>query len=203
MKKVIAVVMSLVLVMGLAACGTKPADNSAENTNSNSTSESQQSIEVEKELFDVQITLPADFVGETTQEDLDAESDHFHSATLNEDGSVTIVMSKKQHKALMQELADEINETLAEMPGSEDFPNITNIETNDDFTVFTVTTKSTELSLSESFSVMGFYMYGGMYGAFNGANPDNFDVRVDFVNADSGEIIDTASLSDVQDAAAN
>ena len=89
------------------------------------------------------------------------------------------------------------------MTGSEEFPNITNIETNDDFTVFTVTTKSTELSLSESFSVMGFYMYGGMYGAFNGADPDTFDVRVDFVNADSGEIIDTASLSDVQDTATN
>lgn len=193
MKKVIAVVMTLVMLMGLAACGSKPTDNPAENPSSG---ESQQGIEVEKELFDVEITLPADFVGEITQEDLDEESEYFHSATLNEDGSVTIVMSKKQHKAFMQELADEINAALAEMPGSEEFPNITKVEANDDFTLFTVTTKSTELSLPEAFSVMGFYMYGGMYGAFNGVDVDTFDVRVDFVNADSGEVIDTASLSD-------
>lgn len=210
MKKVIAAVMSMVLVLGLAACGTKPTDASAGNSNSNSAieansenSEPKQNLEVEKELFDVRITLPADIVGEITQEQLDEESDNFHSATLNEDGSVTFVMSKKQHKELIQELADEINKVLAEMPGSEEYPDITKVEANDDFTVFTVTTKSTEISFSESIAALGFYMYGGIYGTFNDADPDNFDVRVDFINADSGEIIDSTSLSDSLNAATN
>ena len=64
-----------------------------------------------------------------------------------------------------------------------------------DFTSFTVTTTSTELSINESFSVMAFYMYGGMYNTFNGAPVDN--AHVDFVNAESGEIINSSDSKDM------
>ena len=81
----------------------------------------------------------------------------------------------------------------------EDYPNITSIEANDDFTSFTVTTKSTELDFAESFSVLAFYIYGGMYNQFNGTPVDN--VHVDFVNADSGEIISSADSKDLAEEA--
>lgn len=154
-------------------------------------------VEVEKELFDVNITVPADFVGEATQEELDkvAEEKGFQSITLNEDGSATYVMTKSQHKKLMEETATNINDQLQEMVGSEDYPNFTDIKANSDFTEFTVTTTSTELDLTESFSVMAFYMYGGMYAIFNGETVDN--IHVDFINADTGNIISSSDSSDM------
>ena len=153
-------------------------------------------IEVDEGLFDVELTIPADYVGETTQEELDAiaAEDGYHSITLNEDGSATYVMTKKQHKAMMEEMTISINDSLAEMVGSENYPNFTDIKANDDFTEFTITTKSTELDMMESFSVLAFYMYGGMYNIFNGTPVDN--VSVTFINADSGVVISTANSAD-------
>lgn len=150
-----------------------------------------------KNIFDVTITVPADYVGDVTQEELDAkakESD-IHSITLNEDGSATYVMSKSQHKQMMKDLADSCNASLSDMIGSDDYPNITDIKANSDFTNFTVTTTSTDLDLAESMSIIVFYMYGGMYAIFNGSDVGN--IHVDFVNADSGEIINSADSSDM------
>lgn len=154
-------------------------------------------IEVEKELFEVTMTLPADFVGDTTQEALDAlaEEKGYQSIVLNDDGSATYTMTKKQHEELLKETADSINQSLSEMIGSESYPNITDIQANDDFTSFTVTTKSTKLDLGESFSVMAFYMYGGFYAICDGKEVGN--IHVDFVNADTGEIISSSNSSEI------
>ena len=149
-------------------------------------------VEVDEGLFEVELLIPADFVGEKTQEELDtiAAESGYKSITLNEDGSATYVMTKKQHKEMMDEMSVSLNESLAELIGSENYPNFTDIKANDDFTEFTITTKSVELDLNESFSVLAFYMYGGMYNAFNGTTVDN--IHVEFINADSGEVISSA-----------
>ena len=146
----------------------------------------------------MELTIPADYVGETTQEELDAtaKENDFKSITLNEDGSATYVMTKGQHKKMMSEMESEINTALSEMIGSEDYPNFTNIKANSDFTEFTITTTSAELNFNESFSTIVFYTYGGMYNAFNGTTVDN--IHVDFVNADSGEIISSADSSEAE-----
>lgn len=104
-------------------------------------------------------------------------------------------MSKSQHKKLMEELAASINQSLAEIPGSESSPNVTNIEANEDYTSFTVTTTSTELNLTDSMSVLAYYMYGALYNIFNGTEADN--IHVDFVNTDSGEIIGSSDSSEM------
>lgn len=149
-------------------------------------------VEVDEGLFEVELLIPADFVGEKTQEELDAiaAESGYKSITLNEDGSATYVMTKKQHKEMMDEMSVSLNESLAELIGSENYPNFTDIKANDDFTEFKITTKSVELDLNESFSVLAFYMYGGMYNAFNGTTVDN--IHVEFINADSGEVISSA-----------
>ena len=83
---------------------------------------------------------------------------------------------------------------MNEMVGSENYPNFTKIEANENFTEFTVTTKSAELDMNESFSTMAFYMYGGLYGVFSGENVSN--ISVTFINADTGQVIETANSSD-------
>ena len=161
-------------------------------------------IDVDKGLLNVEITIPAEaaeyygFNFESQEEaDAYAKEQGFKSATLGDDGSVTIVMSKSQHEKTMEGLSKTIDEALQEMIGSEDYPNITAVEHNDNYTSFTVTTKSVELGFNESFSVLSFYIYGGMYNSFNGTPADN--IHVDFINEASGEVIDSFDSENMGD----
>ncbi|MCR5802019.1 MAG: hypothetical protein K6G57_06800 [Lachnospiraceae bacterium] len=223
-KSVIAVILSLVMSITMTSgCGNKaedpgsdpipateaPAgqseetDGAAENDDFEDGLKQIEAIgdvDVDKGLFDVTLTIPKDFIGDDmTQEKLDesAREKGYKSATLNSDGSVTYVMTKAQHKEMVDGIKDSINETLAEMVESEEYPNITDVTANDDFTSFTITTKNTEPDFSESFAVVGLYMCGGMYATFNGVKVDN--IHVDYVNADSGEIISSANSKDMAD----
>ncbi|MDR2024458.1 MAG: hypothetical protein LBQ71_14705 [Hungatella sp.] len=145
---------------------------------------------------DVELNIPAKFIGEQAQDDLNelCKEKGYKSITLNDDGSATYILTKKQHKKMMNELKDNINSSISEMIGSEDFPNFTDITYNENFTEFEISTKSTELNMADRFSILGFYMYGGMYNIFNGTAADNISVK--FVNADSGEEILTANSKD-------
>ena len=148
-------------------------------------------VEVEKNLSDVKFKVPAEFVGETTQKELDkaAKESGYKSITLNKDGSATYVMTKSQHEELMQEMDKNSNEQLKEMIASEDYPNFTDIKANDNFTSFEITTKSKKLDLSETMSSLVFYMLGGMYNIFNGTEVDN--IHLDYINAKTGKVIES------------
>ena len=176
-----------------------PGDNvSEEDSEDLSELDSLGDVEVEQQLFDVTVTIPANYIESSSQEELDAAAKEYgYKATLNEDGSATYVMTKSQHKEMMEELTSSMQESLNSMAESEEYPNITSVTANSDFTEFTVTTKNSEPDLAESFSVMAFYMYGGMYNIFNGTEVDN--IHVDFVNADSGEIISSSDSKNLED----
>lgn len=147
-------------------------------------------------LFNVALTIPAEYVEGTTQKELNKQAKEgiFKSATLNKDGSVTYVMSKSQHKEMLNTLNDSIADELNKIPNSTDYPNVTKVEANDDYTKFTVTTASTELSFEEQFLSVQLYIYGGMYNAFNNLSPV---ISVDYVNVDSGATIYSGKSSDV------
>lgn len=190
-KKIYSILLAAALAMSLVACGGNDDSKKESETNNDK-------IEVDENLLTVELTIPSDFVGETTQEELNQtveEEDGLKSITLNEDGSATYVMTKKKHKEMMSEIKTGIDEELQAMVGSEDYPNFTKVEANDDYTSFTITTTSTELDLAESFSVMNLYVQGGLYNVFNGTPADN--IHVDFVNADSGAIISSSDSSDM------
>ncbi len=154
-------------------------------------------IDVDKGLFNVTMTLPKDFIGDVTQEYLDeyAAERGYKSATLNSDGSVTLKLTKAQHEEILAETRASIDDSLAKMIGSPETPNITDIKANDNYTVFTITTKNTELDFGEAFLVLSLYASGGMYGIFSGEDVDN--IRVDYVNAETGEIISSANSKDM------
>ncbi len=172
-KKIVILLLSAMLV--LSSCGSNAPQQDA----------------------DLQLDIPAEFVGEQTQEDLNkiAEEYGIKSITLNDDGSATYVMTSKQHEEFLNKYKKEINDSLNELIGSESYPNFTKIETNDNFTEFTITTKSTSLDMNESFSIMAFYMYGGLYSVFSGETVDN--VSVTFVNEATGEVISTSNSKDM------
>ncbi len=155
-------------------------------------------VEVEKNLFNVKFKVPAEFMGETTQKELDkvAKESGYKSIKLNKDGSATYIMTKAQHEKLMQEMTKNANEQLEKMIASEDYPNFTDIKANDDFTSFEITTKSKKLDLSETMSSLAFYMLGGMYNIFNGTEADN--IHLDYINAKTGKIIESYDSNEMQ-----
>lgn len=197
MKKTIFFALSIIICLSLVGCGGSSNDTQ-QNIEEDSKSEETQSIEVDEGLLNVEITVPPDFLEEgTTQEDLDkaAKEDGIKSITLNDDGSATYIMSKSKHNEMMAGIRESIDESMAEMIDPETYPTFVEVTSNDDYTHFTVKLSSNEVGLSESISVLGFYMLGGLYNAFNGTPVD--DVTVSFVNTDTGDIIQEAHSSEM------
>ena len=218
MKKQLSLTLAAVMLAGLTACGASapaassessaPASSASESTSEEPSADSELdatvdeaeqalsdigSIDVDKGLFDVTITFPADFATDITQEEIDQQvadgKVHSGHGQINEDGSVTYVMSKDQHKAIVDGISESIQSTLDGMVGTEDYPNFTAIDHNVDYTNFTITTttKPGETAISDSMSVLIFATCGQTYGIVSGDIPEN--IHVDFVNADSGELV--------------
>ena len=156
-----------------AAASATTTEDKAQNASQASTGDS--GIDVDKGLLNVEITIPA-------------ETAEYYGFNFE---------SQEEADKTMEGLSKTIDEALQEMIGSEDYPNITAVEHNDNYTSFTVTTKSEELGFNESFSVLSFYIYGGMYNSFNGTPADN--IHVDFINEASGEVIDSFDSENMGD----
>lgn len=223
MKKVLNMFLAAVMTLSLTACGTSTNEGSVANSASESISESAAEspvpeeeqivdeawdqleslgkVETENGIFFVKLTLPKDLVGEdVTQEKLDAEAGtNYLSAKLNEDGSVTYKMTKKQHKTMLDEMVKSIDEGLNEMVSSAEY-SFSDIKHNKDFTSYDVTLDTNEIGLTESFMTFGFYMYSGFYSLFTGKEADN--IAVNFYRPD-GSLIDTFNSKDMGDTGAS
>lgn len=221
MRRFVCLILAVLLVLSLCACGKA---NTAESSKPTAASalpaaeapaasvapvseesliddpawdqlESLGKVTTENGIFYVTITIPADMVGEgTTQESLDAETNkNFTSAKLNDDGSITYKMTKKQHKAMMDEFTKGIDEGLQELVDSADYA-FTKITHNANYTSFDAYLSTSQVGFTESFMVLGFYMYGGIYSLFSGENVDN--ISVNFYGTD-GNLISTANSSEM------
>ena len=152
-------------------------------------------IQTESGLFYVYITVPQDLMGNTTQEELDmnVSSDTYTSAELNSDGSVTIKMTKKQHKKVLDEVIQSVNRSLQEMVDNPEY-SFTRITHNENLTLFEAYLSTTEVGMTEGFMVMSFFMLGGLYNIYSGEDVDS--IIVHFYNRD-GELVRTADSSEI------
>ena len=212
MKKFFILLLSATLILSTAGCGNTitPAE-SAETTNSTAETDAPEpsaeiitpedgisddidaigKIQTEDGTSCVTMTLPADFAGtDVTQESLDSNAgEKYISAELNDDGSVSYTLTKMQHKTMLEDLAESMEQALREMIDSDEYSYI-KIDHNGSFTRFDVTVSGTELNLYDSFGTMAFYMYGGFYSQFSGNEAEN--VIVYFYDA-NGNLIETAN----------
>ncbi|MDO5134020.1 MAG: hypothetical protein Q4D81_13735, partial [Eubacteriales bacterium] len=157
-------------------------------------------VQVENGIMTVSITLPPEFAEGITQEQLDASNGTiYESAVLNEDGSVTYKMTRAQHKAVMEQLSDSFDESIQEMIDNNEYYSISAVTHNDDFTVFDVTLNGTELGFQDAYSAYAFYMYGGMYGIFNGHTPEHVIVNYRDPDGNLIEQGDSANMGDAEE----
>lgn len=153
--------------------------------------------DVDTGLFNVTITVSKEFIGDVTQEEIDEslEKNGYKSGKVNEDGSVTYVMTKAQHEELLDTISQEIDKSISDI--IDQYANTVSVTPNDNYTSFVVVTKNQEIDLNETFLVPSLYTFGGMYAAFSGEEAEN--IHIDFKNEESGEIINTADSKNMQD----
>ena len=145
-------------------------------------------VQVENGIMTVSLTVPADLAQNITQETIDAGiGTQYQAAFRNQDGSITYKMTKEQHQAMLEQLAVSFDNSLQEMIDNENYT-ISNITRNNDFTVFDITLDGAEPSISDSYAAFGLYMYGGLYGVFNGKRPEH--VIVNYLDS-NGNLIDS------------
>lgn len=198
MKTIIKKTISLLLVMSmsitLASCGgtTKAPEGTTQETNA---------LKAEENLLSVELTIPASLIGDDAATlDKEAKAAGVNEITQNEDGSVTIKMSKAAHQKMLDEYKGGIDESLAEMLNDkETYPSFTEITYNEDLTEFTVKVDPATYGDLEALSAIGLYIAGNIYQALNTVPEDQIKTIVNFVNKDTGEIIETGDSSEMNE----
>ena len=145
-------------------------------------------VQVENGVMTVSLNVPADLAKNIRQETIDAGiGTQYQAAFRNQDGSITYKMTKEQHQAMLEQLAVSFDNSLQEMIDDEKYT-ISNITRNNDFTVFDISLDGAEPSVSDSFAAFSLYMYGELYGVFNGKRPEH--VIVNYLDS-NGNLIDS------------
>ena len=210
-RKVISAMLSLAIVVSLAACSNggapsspTPADPTPASpaptattpvepapTDSAPAETPSGGVEVDEGLLSVEIPLPASLFEGTDMTAFDpdnyAQEQGFASAVLNDDGSVTVKMSKAKHSELLAEMSKQYDESFAAMVEADDSPYIKSITHTDDFSAITAQVDRTAYE-AEVINLTPFVlgMSGMMYQAFTAGTPR---VEVIIEDADTGDIV--------------
>ncbi|MGM9949933.1 MAG: hypothetical protein ACI33P_07385 [Lysinibacillus sp.] len=178
----------------LAGCGNEKESEATKEEQS-----ADESVNVEKGLLNVQVTLPASFFEGKTEEEIVAvaKEDGISEVKVNEDGSVTYTMSKSKHKEMMKEMEDGIVEMIKEVVESDDYPSIKEISYNKDFDEFDV---KVDRELYENgldgFAILGLVMGSAYYSAFNGDSPEDMKITFNMIDATTDEVFETTVYPD-------
>ncbi|MEF9942534.1 MAG: hypothetical protein RR799_09510, partial [Lachnospiraceae bacterium] len=136
MKKIIFFLMAVIMSMSLVACGGKQSDGSADS----SEKKEEATLKAEKKILNVEVTIPAGFFDDAdTTLDEEAKQAGVKEIIKNDDGSITMKMSKSAHEKLLKEFKNSVDESIEETLGDkENYPSIDAITYNDDLTEFNV-----------------------------------------------------------------
>lgn len=198
-KKIISLILAILVVLSFAGCAQSGADSTTGNNNDNgSTTESTSAkIETDEKLLTVEIKLPASmFEGEDmTKFDADAYANEqgFKSAKVNEDGSVTITMTKAKHRELLEEMANTLDTNFKDFVNGESTPYIKDITHNDDFTAVTMKVDKAAYENAFDFTPLAIAMSVAMYQAFT---ETEYHVEISIVDAATGTEINSITYPD-------
>jgi len=195
-KRILALLIVTTMAITMVGCGSKNSNDGAKEekkTESNSGG-----ISSEKNLFDVEVTLPAAFFegSDMSTVETGAKEKGVHEVKVNDDGSVTYIMDKKTHKELLASMKEAVDESIKEtLANKENYPSFTDITYNDDLTQFDIKVDKASYGGLQPFVAVGFYMSGNMYQAMNGQSSDKVKTIVNFKDKDTGEVIESGDSS--------
>lgn len=198
MKKTIALLLLLSLLFTNTGCSK---DNTKSEVEKQDKSDA---VEVNKKLTNVEITIPVSLLGADGEEDIDidqiteeAKKEGIKEVTLNDDGSVTYTMSKATHKELLEGMGNGIIDSIAELINDEDFSSIKDIIPNKNFSEFEVVVDKEMFENSfDGFAVLGLVFQSMFYQVFEGVEPDNYKVSINYKDNTTGQVFNTITYPD-------
>jgi len=173
----------------LTACGgeNETKENSGESLN------------VDKGILNVNVTLPASLFIDSTEEEIIAEAKEngVTETVVNKDGSVTYTMSKSKHNEMMKEMGDSVISTIDEIVNSGDYTSIKDISYSEDFTEFDVKVNRQQYEEGfDSFAIFGLVIVSTYYSAFDGNSGEDLQILFNMIDETTGEVYDTAIYPD-------
>jgi len=193
MKRLLSLFLVLAMTFSLVGCGSDTPQQSTPNGDEPQQSENNGAVQVDENLLTVDVTIPESFFDEdmtTFDPEAYAKENDFKSATVNEDGSVTITMSKSRHKKLMADLAESLDSAFEEMVGAEDTPYITSIDHSANFDsvdLFVDKAGYDDGGLLSAFLPLTVYFSAGMYQVFDGTKAPKCEISI--IDETTGEVL--------------
>lgn len=209
MKK--AFIFLLIMIFVLAGCSSKETNSKKNLANENieesetitevaeTAVEESENIDVDSNLSNVEITLPASMFESEDIDDVIAEAkeEGINEVIKNNDGSITYKISKSHYKEMMTEIRVEISTSIEEMISSGDYVSIKDILYNDSFSEYIIVVNKGEFENSfDSFITLALGMQGMYYQMFDGVDEDDAKVTVIIKDADTDETINTIIYPD-------
>lgn len=198
-------------IIFIVACGSPEDDKQSKSkqtevenqeiTDENETDD-ESGISVEKKLFNVELTLPAELFADDEFGEIEAgiTDDTDADVTQNDDGSITVKMSKKDHKEMMAEMKDEMIETIEEIKDDEEFTSIKDITYNNDFTEMKMIVDKTAYENSfDGFTTMTLGFASMFYQAFDGKDLETDKIKIIIEDESTNEVIDELIYPDQLD----
>lgn len=213
MKKILVMLLCVSLSLGVTACGEEKKTEEPKTeqvigeekkeSEKKTDEEKKESIEVDKHLLSVEITIPASFyesLGITpSEEDLEEEAKNEEDTEyiVNEDGSVTCKMSKSAYKKKMDGFSADIQKSIEEiLSDKESYPSIEDITVNSDYSEFTVKTtcnSKDDFSMNEGMINFSLPLSAFPYYMYSEKEPEK--ILISYINSGSGEVIYTYDSS--------
>ncbi|MEG1255520.1 hypothetical protein [Clostridium sp.] len=200
-KRILALLLVTTMTITMVGCGSKSSEDGVKDEKKTESNGGE--ISSEKNLFDVEVTLPAAFFegNDMSTVETEAKAKGVHEVKVNEDGSVTYIMDKKTHKELLASMKQAIDEGIKEtLADKENYPSFTDITYNDDLTEFNIMVDKASYGGLQSFAAIVFYMSGNMYQAMNGQSVDTAKTIVNFKDKDTHEVIESGDSSALSEA---
>lgn len=187
---------------GGAATGTTAPPSGGSDTSATQPSggtETPQAIEVEEGLATVEVRVARSMVDPTeslSDEELLAAPRENGVTAVIEGDTVVFTMTKSQRDRMLTEMRSSIQDAADELV-DDGANSVTAIDLSSAMNSFRVSVDAAKYGPMDGLVALGFYIQGALYQQFNGVNPDDIDVVVDFVDDATGETLDSGSFREM------
>lgn len=206
MKKKLSLFLFVLSITIMSACGAKEVSKSEKEptvTSKEALKEEDsegQSIEVDKGLANVEITLPASFFEEQDVEEViaKAKEDGVKDIIVHDDGSLTYKMSKSVYNKMMKDIEVSLLEYIEDIKSNEEYQSIHDITHNKSFTEFTLLVDQEAYENSfDGFVTLGIGLTSMYYQLFAEGSQDSYKTTIFLKNEATGEVFNTVVYPDV------